>query len=83
MTALEKQNAPATANEVRAIIGPCDDEIVAGVVATGATRDEVLEALAWLASDDYLHRKLHHSLSGRAADVFDVLEARWPEENRR
>ncbi len=83
MTSVEKPNAPATANEIRAIVGPCDDEIVAGVVATGATREEVLEALAWLASDDYLHRKLHHSLSGRAAAVFDVLEAKWPEENRR
>lgn len=76
-------NAPATAREIRAIIGPNDDELVTRIVDLGATRDEILEAHTWLMSDDYLHRQLHHSLRGRAALVFDLLESALPEPDRR
>lgn len=78
----KKPPAPATVPEIRAIIGPCDDELLADLAAVGATKEEVLEAFAWLNSDDYLHRKLHHGLQGRAADVFEILEAALPEEER-
>jgi len=56
--------------------------VIASIAALGATREEILEAHAWLASDDYLHRELHHSLSGRAAQVFYLLEAELPEPDR-
>lgn len=69
----------ATASDVRAAVGDLDDSVIASIVALGATREEILEAQAWLASDDYLHRELHHSLHGRAADVFDILEAEMQE----
>jgi hypothetical protein len=65
----------ATATEIRSIVGPADDAIISSILALGATRDDVVEAKTWLVSDDYLHRKLHHSLQGRAAEVFEILEA--------
>jgi hypothetical protein len=56
---------------------------VADLAARAADqRDEVLEAQSWLSSDDYLHRRLRHTLSGRAAEVFALLEAELPEPDR-
>jgi len=69
----------ATASEIRSVVGELDDSVIASIVALGATREELLEAKAWLGSDDYLHRKLHHTLQGRAAEVFDILEAELSE----
>jgi hypothetical protein len=83
MTGLETRPPPATTHEIREIIGQWDDDILARIAAIGATKEEVLEAFAWLNSDDYLHRKLHHGLSGRPALVFEILEATLPEDNGR
>ena len=82
MTTLSQQDKAASASEIRDIDGALDDGVIASIVALGATREEILEARAWLASDDYLHRELHHSLRGRAAQVFDILEAELPEPDR-
>jgi hypothetical protein len=75
-------NRPATAAEIREILGPVDDQVVSSILRVEATPSEVLEAQTWLASDDYLHRQLHHTLSGRAAEVFDILESELPEVDR-
>ena len=82
MTTSDPQERAASASEIRDIVGALDDSVIASIVALGATRDEVLEANAWLCSDDYLHRELHHSLRGRAAQIFDILEAELPESDR-
>lgn len=82
MTTTQKRPPFATIREIREIIGPCDDEVLASILDIGATREEVLEALTWLSSDDYLHHKLHHGLTGRAARVFDIIKAEFPEERR-
>jgi hypothetical protein len=73
----------ATGSEIREILGAIDDGVIAGIAALGATREDILEAKAWLASDDDMHR-LHHALHGRVALVFEILEAQLPEaEDRR
>lgn len=82
MTATQQGGRPATASEIRAIVGPLDDAVVTGILQLGATRGDILEAQAWLTSDDYLHRELHHALQGRAAQVFEILEAELPEPDR-
>ncbi len=83
MTRIDHHDSAAIASEIRDIVGALDDSVIASIVALGATREEILEAQAWLTSDDYLHRELHHSLHGRAAQVFDILEAELPEPNQR
>jgi len=65
---------PASAAQIRAALGNVDDAVVAAVQEVGATAAEVGEAAAWMASDDYLHRKLQHAAQGRVARVIDVLE---------
>ena len=83
MTTPSQQTKPVTASEIREILGSLDDAVVTAILALGATRDEIREAQAWLNSDDYLHRALHHQLSGRAAEVFRLLEEELPEPEQR
>lgn len=82
MTEGQSKRTPATGQEIRDILGPADDSVIASILAVGATREEILEAFSWLTSDDYLHRELHHGLSGPAALVFDILEAELLEPDR-
>ncbi len=70
---------PVTASEIRDVIGAVDDGVLLRILEIGPTRQEVIEARAWLDSDDYLQRVHHHPLSGRAAAVFEILEAELPE----
>lgn len=83
MTALDQGTKPVTASEICEILGSLDDAVVTAILALGATRDEIREAQAWLGSDDYLHRTLHHQLSGRAAEVFQLLEEELPKSEQR
>lgn len=82
MTTIDQSDRPATASEVRALVGARDDSVITSIVALGATRAEVLEALAWLSADEDLHRELHHVLHDRAAQVFEILEAELSEQDR-
>lgn len=69
---------PATASEIVEIMGRLDDAVIAAILKTEATRDEVLEAYAWLSADDYLHRERHRTIHGRTAAVYRILEAELP-----
>ncbi len=73
---------PATAEEIADIVGEIENGTLAAIVATGATRGEVLEANSWLNADDDMHRELHHAPRGVVAQVLDILEAEMaqPEE---
>jgi hypothetical protein len=73
----------ASAAEIRDIVGPLDDAVITAILSIGPTRAELVEACAWMTSDDYLHRKLHHALQGRAAEVFDILVSELSEEPER
>ncbi len=82
MGSADQGNRSATAAEIREILGPVDDQTVSSILNLEATPSEIIEAQTWLTSDDYLHRQLHHALSGRAAQVFEILEAEQPEADR-
>ncbi len=66
---------PATAEEITDIVGEIENGTIAAIIATGATRDEVLEANTWLNANDDMHRELHHAPRGIVAQVLDILEA--------
>lgn len=68
-----KPSTPVRASEVIEIVGPLDDAVVAGVVATGATPAEVLEAYTWLTADDQLGTELDRTRTGKVAQVYDIL----------
>ncbi len=68
--------------EVEEIVGRLEDAAVSAIIATGASRDELLEAYAWLTADDASHRRLHRAPHGTVARLCDLLEAEMvpPEE---
>ena len=81
MSMIRSQRTFASAAEIRETLGAIDESLVTALQDLGATIEEIREAAAWLSSDDYLHRKLHHTAHGRVAQVIDLLkdELRFPE----
>jgi hypothetical protein len=75
----EEPHEAASANAIREIIGPFEDDVVAKILKVGPTVTEVRDAYAWLRSDEYLQRHLDHGLHGRAAQVFQILKDEYPE----
>jgi hypothetical protein len=69
-----------TRKDVTAMLGELDDVIVAKVIATGATTEELAEAHAWLANDEPLMNAGHSLPSGRVARLVDIVAAIEEEE---
>lgn len=69
---------PATGSEIREILGPIDDAVIAAILRLGPTRNEVMEAFAWLSADDQIRREKHRTIHGTAAEVWRILEAELP-----
>ena len=63
----------ATATEIVAIVGHLDDEIIARIVASGATPAEVLEAFTWANADDQIGTELRHGRHGAVGEVYEIL----------
>lgn len=72
-----------TAREIEEIVGELEPATIESIIATGATREEVLEANAWLSADDSLHRELHRMPHGTVAQVYEILEAEISAPNDR
>ncbi|WP_322067345.1 hypothetical protein [Burkholderia ubonensis] len=64
----------ATASEIREIVGPMEDEVIAQILDIGPTSTEVLDAYTWLRADDRQQIKLERELHGKAARVLEILE---------
>jgi hypothetical protein len=72
--------------EVFAVLGPVEDGVVAEVIATGATADDLLEARAWIANDEAFMnegRQLAASRVGQLIDILMRLEQQDDEEGAR
>jgi hypothetical protein len=67
--------AQLSRDDVIAILGPVDEDLVARIAATGATRAELAEAKVWAASDEALVNEHRSMPSGRVARLLDLLEA--------
>ena len=62
-----------TKDAIARVLGPVDEDLAAQLVAIGATEAELLEAHAWLISDEALINEGHHLPTGRVADLIDIL----------
>src|SRR5215472_3537697 len=71
-----------TRKEVTAMLGELDDDVVAEIIATGATPEELAEAHAWLANDEPLMNAGRPLPSGRVARVVDIIAAISEEEEQ-
>lgn len=72
----------ATASEIREIVGPLGDEVVAQILDIGATSAEVLDAYTRLRSDERLQHRIEHEMHGRTARVFEILDEEFPDFDR-
>ena len=64
-----------THDEILSVLGPVDDELVAELMATGASGEELREAWNWLHSDDALMGQGRPLPGSRVAELIDLLEA--------
>jgi hypothetical protein len=71
-----------TRKDVTAMFGDLDDVVIAKIIATGATADELAEAHAWLANDEPLMNAGRPLPSGRVARVVDIIDAMNEEEEQ-
>jgi len=62
-----------TAGTVVSILGPVDAGLIAEVVATDASPEELAQAFAWLNSDEALIGEGRHLPDGKVAELVDLL----------
>ena len=81
MTSSKLSDAPgtATADDIRKIIGPFEDDVVTKIMGINPSVEDVSRAYSWLRSDEHLQRHLAHNLTARAANVFEILAAEYPD----
>jgi len=64
-----------TRDDVIAVFGRLDDCAVTEIICTGASREELTEAAAWIANDEALLRTGRPRASGRVGQLVDILAA--------
>jgi hypothetical protein len=55
-------------------VGAVDDVVIAQIIGTGATLDELAEAKAWMANDEPLMNAGKPLPSGRVGELVEILE---------
>ena len=70
-----------TRDEIIKAIGSADDVTIAQMIATGATVDELAEALAWLANDEPMLNSGRPLATGRVRDFVDILAELEPDDD--
>ena len=70
-----------TRDEIIKAIGSADDVTIAQMIATGATVDELAEALACLANDEPMLNSGRPLATGRVRELVDTLAELEPDED--
>jgi hypothetical protein len=60
-------------NDIISALGPLDDSLIAQIIATGATREELTEARAWIENDEAMMNIGRPLAGGRVAQLVDIL----------
>jgi hypothetical protein len=64
-----------TREEVIALIGRSDDEVLTDILKMGASRSELAEVRAWLENDEAMLNAGRPIPSGRVARLVEILQA--------
>ena len=69
-------------DDVRRLCGDIPDWKIADIVAKDPTIEEIEVALAWAAGESDIMGKERHPLSGKTAELYEILVAdeEWDEE---
>jgi hypothetical protein len=71
-----------THNDVISVLGPVDEMTIAEIASTGASLDELREALIWLNDDEVLIGETRPLPGIRVAALIDLLEAEEIRDDR-
>lgn len=64
-----------TQEEIVSVLGPTDETLVADILSTGASFEELREAWAWLNGDEALMGEGRPLPGPRVAELIDLLDA--------
>ena len=67
--------AAATRADIIAALGPIDGLVIAEILGTGATREELAEASAWIANDEALLNLGQPLARGRVSRLVEIIAA--------
>lgn len=70
-----------TRDDVTNALGRVDDGVIAEIIGTGATVDELAEAQAWIANDEPLMNIGKPLATGRVRELIDILAELEPSED--
>ena len=62
-----------TRDDIVKAIGTVDDVTIAEIIGTGAVKDELAEALAWMANDEPMMNSGRPLATGRVRELVDIL----------
>jgi phosphohistidine phosphatase SixA len=71
---------PATAEEIRHLVGDVDDGVVSSIMRTEATAAQVLQAVQWFRGGGGLEDEAGHEPHGAIRAVYEILQAEEPQE---
>lgn len=64
-----------TRKDVTSVLGPVDEMTIAEIASTGASLEDLREALIWLNNDEVLMGESRPLPASRVAALIDLLEA--------
>jgi hypothetical protein len=70
-----------TRDDVIKAIGAVDDATIAEIIGTGAAKDELAEALAWIANDEPMLNSGRPLATGRVRELVDILSELEPDDD--
>ncbi|MBN9076488.1 MAG: hypothetical protein BGN87_23430 [Rhizobiales bacterium 65-79] len=65
---------PMTREEIVSVLGPTDETLIADILSTGASFEELREAWAWLNGDEALIGEGRPLPGTRLAELIDLLD---------
>ncbi|AZO08650.1 MULTISPECIES: hypothetical protein [unclassified Mesorhizobium] len=63
-----------TRNDIISVLGPVDEAVIADIALTGASLDELREAVAWIGADEALVNEGHAMPGPRVARLIEILD---------
>ena len=78
----DESKRPATAAEIRGIVGDVDDAVISSIERTEASAAQVLQAVQWFRGGGGLEDEAGHEPHGAVRAVYEILQAEEPPEER-
>ena len=80
---LQSKHGPLSHETVVRIAGDVSDAKAVAIIASGASRDELEQAVAWACLEDDVMGKQRRALTGIVAELYEILTADEADEDER